>query len=153
MGHARKETNQLSTWEELGILKGLPSNPLMISKMPLWEDKDAELTNRARGYLDVNCAHCHSPKGSADNSGLFLEYSRPLGYAVGKCKPPVAAGAGSGDLRYIIVPGKAQDSILSFRVHSNKIDVRMPEIGRTVIHTEGAKLVEDWINSLVPESC
>jgi hypothetical protein len=66
----------------------------------------------------------------------------------GICKTPVAAGAGSGGLQYDIVPGNAAESIFDYRMDSNQPDVRMPEIGRTLIHTEGVALVREWINSL-----
>ena len=46
-------------------------------------------------------------QGPGDTSGLLLEYWRPFGMEVGECKPPVAAGAGAGELDYDIVPGDA----------------------------------------------
>jgi hypothetical protein len=112
-----------------------------------WEDTAAPLEARAKAYLDSNCAHCHNPGGFASNSGLFLEYWRPVDTAYGVCKSPVAAGAGSGGLQYAIVPGAADQSIMTYRMDSNEADVRMPEIGRSVIHTEGVALIRDWINS------
>ena len=48
------------------------------------------------------------------------------------------AGSGSGGLNYAIVPGNADESITHYRMNSNEPDVRMPEIGRTLIHDEGA---------------
>jgi hypothetical protein len=97
--------------------------------------------------------HCHSPGGAADTSGLFLEYFRPFGVAVGECKTPVAAGAGAGDLEYDIVPGHAELSIMDFRMDSNEPQVQMPEIGRSIIHTEGVQLIRDWINAMSPVDC
>ena len=77
----------------------------------------------------------------------ILHDARPFGTEVGECKPPVAAGDGAGDLMFAIVPGDAGQSILPFRMDSNAPDVRMPEIGRSVIHTEGVELIEAWINT------
>ncbi len=114
----------------------------------------ADLDDRARGYLDVNCAHCHQPLiGAADTSGLFLEYDRPFGRDAGECKPPVAAGPGTGGFDYAIVPGNAAESIMDFRIDSDDIEVRMPEIGRSIIHTEGVQLIRDWINAMDPVDC
>ena len=45
-------------------------------------------------------------------------------------------------------PGDAEKSITVYRMNSNEPDVRMPEIGRTLIHDEGVALVREWINSL-----
>ncbi len=146
--------NQLDHWTAQGILAGAPSDTDSIDTIPLWGDTSASLDRRARGYLDVNCAHCHQPvSGAADTSGLYLEYWREFGTAVGKCKPPVAAGGGAGDLDYDIVPGDAAASIMDFRMDSNETAVRMPEIGRSIIHTEGVQLIRDWINAMDPVDC
>ncbi len=145
--------NQLDYWASEGILIGAPEDTDSIDTIPLWGDTTADLDDRARGYLDINCMHCHAPGGAADTSGLFLEYFRPFGEAVGECKTPVAAGGGSGGLEYDIVPGDADSSILHFRMDSNETEVRMPEIGRTVIHTEGVELIAQWINAMEPNNC
>lgn len=146
--------NQLDYWTEQGILIGAPDDTDTIDTIPLDEDTSADLDDRARGYLDVNCAHCHQPLiGAADTSGLFLEYYRPFGTEVGECKPPVAAGPGTGDLEYDIVPGNAAESIMDFRMDSADVEVQMPEIGRSIIHTEGVQLIRDWINGMDPVDC
>lgn len=146
--------NQLDYWTEQGILVGAPSDTDTIDTIPLWEDTSADLNDRARGYLDINCAHCHQPLiGAADTSGLYLEYYRSFGTEVGECKPPVAAGDGAGDLNYDIVPGDAAASIMDYRMDSNETEVRMPEIGRSIIHTEGVQLIRDWINAMDPVDC
>lgn len=146
--------NQLAHWTAQGILSGAPTDTDTIDTIPLWGDTSANLDDRARGYLDINCAHCHRPViGAADTSGLYLEYFRPFGTDVGKCKPPVAAGEGAGDLDYDIVPGNADASIMHFRMNSNETNVRMPEIGRSIIHTEGVELIREWINAMDPVDC
>jgi parallel beta-helix repeat protein len=143
-----KAVNQLAYMEQEGVLAGLPDDLSSIDTVPHWEDTAADLQNRAKGYLDSNCAHCHNPGGFASNSGLFMEYWREVDTQYGICKTPVAAGAGSGGLKHAIEPGDAAASITTFRMDSNEPDVRMPEIGRSVIHEEGVALVREWINSL-----
>jgi parallel beta-helix repeat protein len=146
--------NQLTHWTNLGILAGVPSDLSTISTIPLWNDTSASLDDRARGYLDVNCGSCHSrAAGAANTSGLWLEYDRPFGREVGECKPPIAAGDGSGGLKYGIVPGNADASILHFRMTSNAPEIRMPESGRSVMHSEGVQLIADWINAMEPNDC
>jgi parallel beta-helix repeat protein len=145
--------NQLNHWTIANILSGAPEDKVSIPSIPLWGDTGANLDDRARGYLDVNCAHCHSPGGAGDTSGLFLDYFRPFGPAVGACKPPVAAGGGSGGRSYDIVPGSSTQSILVYRMDSNELKVRMPEIGRSIIHPEGIELIADWIDALDPVDC
>jgi uncharacterized repeat protein (TIGR03806 family) len=140
--------NQLRYMEQQGILVGVPDDLESIDTVPDWEDTAASLQDRAKGYLDINCAHCHRSEGFAANSALFLDYWREVDESYGICKTPVAAGSGSGGLQYDIVPGNADASITAYRMDSNEPDVRMPEIGRTLIHEEGVALIHEWINSL-----
>lgn len=153
IGYVEGAENQLAHWTNANILTGVPADTAAIDAIPLWGDDTATLDDRARGYLDINCAHCHYPSGAGSTSGLYLEFSRGFGFEYGECKPPVAAGAGSGGLSHVIVPGDASKSIMSFRVNSDKTDVRMPEIGRSVIHTEGVELINAWINAMPPRDC
>ena len=140
--------NQLRYMEQQGILVGVPEDLDSIDTVPDWEDTSLNLEDRAKGYLDINCAHCHRPTGFASNSALFLDYWREVDESYGICKTTVAAGAGSGPYTYDIVPGDASESITPFRMDSNEPEVMMPEIGRTIIHDEGLDLVNEWIDSL-----
>lgn len=151
--YASGTENQLTQWLSNGILAGVPADTASIVTVPDWEDSAENLDERARAYLDINCAHCHSETGMARTSQLFLEFWRPFDISYGRCKPPVAAGAGAGTLDYDIVPGSADDSILAFRMASNELDIRMPEIGKTIIHDEAVSLIRDWIDAMPPEVC
>ena len=66
----------------------------------------------------------------------------------GICKPPVAVGRGSGNRPYDIYPGRADDSILLFRMEESDPAIAMPELGRAINHTEAVAVLRDWINSL-----
>ncbi|HYD92224.1 MAG TPA: c-type cytochrome domain-containing protein, partial [Flavobacterium sp.] len=135
-------------WAEFGYLTGLPSQNA-VPVMAAYEDAGSgTLEERARAWLDANCAHCHNPGGPANTSGLFLEYTETNSTALGFCKSPVAAGNGSGGHRYAIVPGHPEKSILTYRIKSNDPGVMMPELGRKIVHEEGVALVERWIASL-----
>lgn len=141
--------NQLEHWRRTGLLAGAPA-PASIPRLAAWDDPREPLEARARAYLDVNCAHCHGPAGSASNSGLFLaaEETRPGALGVGK--PPVAAGRGAGDLAVGVDPGHPERSILAFRMASGEPGVMMPELGRALVHQEGVVLIRDWIRSMPP---
>jgi parallel beta-helix repeat protein len=146
--------NQLKNWHQLNLLTGLPGAAEDIPTTPVWGDDDAELTARAKAYLDINCAHCHNPTGKAKMTGLFLEYERDWKEtAFGNCKPPVAAGLGSGGREYALVPGKPQDSILAFRLETTNPSAMMPELGRTLIHSDSNALIKKWIKSLPTKDC
>ncbi|HPZ88746.1 MAG TPA: SO2930 family diheme c-type cytochrome [Flavihumibacter sp.] len=140
--------NQLQAWSAKGRLKGLPAAE-KIPLLPNWQDdKRYSITERARAYLDVNCAHCHIPGGDAVNTGLFLQYEETKPIHLGINKEPLSAGGGAGGLNYDLVPGDAKSSILAYRMNSTEPGTAMPELGRTLIHYEGVKLVQDWINQM-----
>ena len=144
--------NQLKYFEEKNILVGLPDFD-EIPKFPIWNQKNsASIEKRAKAYLDINCAHCHNPKGSAKNSGLDLSFNQRDLRKQGVFKPPVAAGKGSGNLKYSIVPGHPEESILIFRMKSQAPGVMMPEIGRSVVHKEGVSLISEYIENLKESS-
>ncbi|HWA31356.1 MAG TPA: SO2930 family diheme c-type cytochrome [Rhizomicrobium sp.] len=142
--------NQLAHWTRIGILTGAP-DPAAAPRLPRWDDPAAPLDARAKAYLDVNCGHCHNPKGLASNSGLFLTYEEENPSARGILKRPVAAGRGSGGLLYAIMPGHPEQSILLYRMQSTEPGVMMPQIGRTMTHKEAVKLIGDYIASLPAE--
>ncbi|MGB6317677.1 MAG: hypothetical protein WBG08_03505, partial [Litorimonas sp.] len=108
-------------------------------------DEDAPLEARARSYLASNCAHCHQPDGPADTSGLDLRLDAEDMRTVGRCKPPIAAGSGTGGRIFSIVPGQPDESILTYRLASTKPGAMMPELGRSLAHDEGVALIRDWI--------
>ena len=140
--------NQLLHWAKTGKLQGMP-DLAKVPQLPDWKDnKHFSLEQRARAYLDVNCAHCHIKGGDAANSGLFLDYEQKDPQHLGIMKSPVSAGGGAGGLNYDIVPGDAANSVLAFRMESNEPGTAMPEMARTVTHKEGVKLIVEWINSM-----
>lgn len=137
--------HRLAAWRARGMITGLPAD---LQRLPRWDDPAAPIAARARAYLDVNCAHCHNPRGAASNSGLFLEYQRTDPLETGIGKHPVAAGRGSGNLLVDIAPGAPDKSILIYRLESLDPGIAMPELGRATVHREGAKLLRDWIAAM-----
>lgn len=117
-----------------------------------WHDESYAIEDRAIAYLNIHCGHCHNPNGAADTSGLLLDGSHSANVNLGVCKPPVAAGGGTGNLLYSIVPGKPEQSILLYRMESSAPDEMMPELGRSLIHTEGIELIRRWITEM-PGNC
>jgi uncharacterized repeat protein (TIGR03806 family) len=137
--------NQLGRMAKLGRLEALPAAG--IPRNARFDDASAGVEARARAYLDINCGHCHSAKGPADTSGLWLDASTRDPIRLGLCKPPVAAGQGTGDHMFDIVPGRPDDSILVYRINSLDPGAMMPEVGRATVHAEGVALVRDWIRA------
>ena len=123
--------------------------PQVAQRIPLWEARDqVPAAEAARGYLDVNCAHCHNPQGAASNSGLYLGWLERDSIKLGIGKRPVAAGRGSGNLDFDIVPGDAVHSILYYRMASLEGGIAMPELGRASRDTAGLATVQRWIGGM-----
>jgi uncharacterized repeat protein (TIGR03806 family) len=140
--------NQLVYWTRLGYLRGAP-DPSQAPKQPIWNDPSTgSLNARARTYLEVNCAHCHSPNGSASNTGLYLTDLETDPMRIGFCKTPVSAGNASAGMLFDAVRGHPELSILAHRMASDEPKIMMPEIGRTLVHREGVELIREWLASL-----
>lgn len=146
-GSAWDPINQLDAWRSRGLLVGGP-DAVDAPRSAVWTDETQPLDERARAYLDINCAHCHNSVGPADTSGLFLEPSTDLGPHLGVCKAPIAAGTGTGGRRYGIVPGEPDESIFVFRLSTTDPASMMPELGRALTDDAGVALVAGWIESL-----
>lgn len=139
------DEHQLAGLVKAGMLDRAPTDAPRVAR---WDDASAPIADRARAYLDVNCAHCHNPAGAASNSGLFLDWDRADGVARGIGKHPVAAGRGSGTASVVIDPGNPDNSILIYRLSSTEPGVAMPELGRASVHREGLAMLRQWIATM-----
>lgn len=117
--------NQLQKLADLNMLNGL-SSPSDVAVLPNWEDQNFSLSERARAYLDMNCAHCHSPGGFCEEIPMDLRYETTY------------EDSGIYDLRYGIL------GFTSFYLNG----VSMPLIGTSMVHEEGFALIEEYVNSL-----
>lgn len=112
--------NQLQHFQDLGLLSTFDTSQL--PSLPRAFREGVPLAAQARAYLDMNCAHCHNPKGKGKDAGLNLSFtlSESESGITGK-KDQIRQRIGSG---------------------------QMPRIGTTVVHAEGLKLIEDYIRAL-----
>ncbi len=136
---------QLSSWSARGLID-LPSEEL--PRLADYENESEILDSRARAWLEINCAHCHRKEGPAKNTGLYLLASEKEPYRLGVNKPPVAAGRGSANLKFGIVPGNPNESILVHRIETMEPGEMMPELGRKMQHVEGIALIRKWIEEM-----
>ena len=139
-----KPQNQLAKWHDLGWI----DQDLDFMKMINYSSLNEDIEDRARAYLEINCAHCHIPGGAADTTGLYLMLEETNKKSLGFYKKPVAAGKASFNLKYSIVPKKPNQSILLRRMESMDPGIMMPESGRALKHVEGIEVISEWINSL-----
>lgn len=146
------QPDHLQALVDAGALTGAPPRAMWPHAVNAFDASTGSLDERARTWLDINCAYCHNPTGAARTSGLFLERAQTDLAKVGVCKAPVATGRGSGGRLYDIVPGQPDASILVYRIESTQPEIRMPELGRNLVHAEGLALIREWIAAM-PGAC
>jgi uncharacterized repeat protein (TIGR03806 family) len=149
--YATGRENEIAHWSRVGILHGAPS-PAAAPTLPVWSDPSTgDVNARARAYLQANCSYCHDGAGGeARPSGLVLLGTTTNPTDLGICKAQVAAGPVG--LTLDIVPGHPEQSLLVARVATTQPHFAMPELGRSLEHTEGVALLTQWISAM-PGSC
>lgn len=139
-----RSDNQLRTWAHIGLFSQDIGSASQYGAMPDPSDAAAPPGNRAKAYLDANCAMCHRPGGPTPvNMDLRYETSladmRLVGVAA---ESPTVPGA----LR--VAPGEHTASDLWRRVSSNDGAIRMPPLGRTLLDERALNLLATWIDGL-----
>ena len=112
--------NQLQHLHSEGIMDQV--EPTTIHKLPEWDNPKFSLEERARAYLEVNCAHCHNNQGFA--SGIKLRFSYELSLEESRIANNKA------DIKNRMTRGE------------------MPKIGTTIIHQEGLSLIKEYMENL-----
>jgi hypothetical protein len=49
---------------------------------------------------------------------------------------------------YDVVPGKPDESIVTYRMESVEPEIRMPQFGRNLVHKEAVALIRQWISEM-----
>jgi uncharacterized repeat protein (TIGR03806 family) len=138
--------NQLAKWISVGILdNNLPST---IQSVVDYNDVSKSLDLRVRSYFDIQCSHCHQVGGNAEYVNLRMAFSQTSDPAMmGVCLNPALLVPGIVHGR-VVQPSDVANSTLNYMVTTNNPSLRMPRLGRTVVHQEGVDLIQQWINSL-----
>lgn len=147
-----RTANQLATLTHLNIFDSSPDTTpvglgtLMTSAAP--DDLSASLEDRARSYLDANCASCHQP-GTGVNANFDARMSTTLDNQ-DLIYGNVQLDLGIHDAR-ILIPGQVDRSVLMKRLNSVHTDFAMPQLAKNLIDTVGVNLIADWVNSISPD--
>ncbi len=154
--------NQLSQLYTMGVLRDAPpdvnrDDPFAVVEKPLPpgdrprlvdpHDKSADLDQRARSYLHVNCAHCHRFNGGG-SARIYLPFDTSI-YKTEAVSTRPSQGAFGIEDALIIAPGDPDRSVLYFRMAKSGAG-HMPRLGSTLIDPQGLALVHDWIQQLPP---
>jgi uncharacterized repeat protein (TIGR03806 family) len=113
-------------------------------------DPAAELFERARSYLDANCANCHQPSGPTPTN-LDLRHGTPVG-DMEACDVAPKKGDLGVDGAILLSPGSPETSTLLDRMLALPASGhRMPPLGSSQIDPLGTSVIHDWIDTL--EQC
>jgi autotransporter-associated beta strand protein len=138
--------NQLRTLNRLGLFNPAFDESAITNfeSLSALTNLTASLQQRARSYLDANCAQCHQPGGA----GITFDarYDTPLPQQ-NITNFPAAFSLGV-DNACIIKADDVWRSVLLSRINTNATAIKMPPLARGVIDTNAVQVFNDWINSL-----
>lgn len=123
----------------------LPRDPTALPRLVPARANDADLEARARSYLAVNCAHCHTQNGGG-NSAMSFGWAVPRERMQTINEIPQHGDFGLADAR-IVAPGAPGRSVLVPRV-AMRGPGQMPPVGSRASDAEGLQLLVEWIQSL-----
>jgi uncharacterized repeat protein (TIGR03806 family) len=137
--------NELRAWNHAGLFAP-EMNDADLAKVPTLaaaDDATRSVQDRARSYLDANCAQCHRPGGTV--AYFDVRYDTPL-EKQGLIDGPVLIDQGI-DRPRVISPHDIWRSIIYMRANTVD-DIKMPPIARETIDQKGVKLLQEWITGL-----
>ena len=137
--------NELRTWNHLGLFapRFKDKDLRTFATLAPADDTSRTLEDRARSYLDANCAQCHRPGGTVAN--FDARYDTPL-TSQALIDGPVLIDQGIDHPR-VISPHDIWRSIAYMRANTLG-DIRMPPLARETIDQKGMQLLKEWINSM-----
>lgn len=155
-------TNQFDQFTQMGLFDTAPAKPAdnQVLVAPYTTQlgsppAGATLDQKARSYLQANCAHCHQPNDGNDQA-VFPNFDLRYGAAfkdTGICNAQVTQGMVPGSTSTTIFkPGDPTNSVMLTRMTEPYTDQngdgRMPKIGTHVVDMQGVQLIGDWITSI-----
>jgi uncharacterized repeat protein (TIGR03806 family) len=137
--------NELREWNHLGLFNtNLDATDFsMFPKLARADDHSRSLEDRARSYLDANCAHCHRPRGTV--AYFDARYDTPLA-AQNLINGNVLIDERIDNPR-IVAPNDTWRSILYLRASSSEA-FKMPPLAHNEPDVKNITLLREWIESL-----
>ncbi|WP_419211072.1 malectin domain-containing carbohydrate-binding protein [Maribacter sp. X9] len=141
--------NQLVTLSSLGILDRTVTDGQtggFLTHVSI-DDPNGSLDEKARSYLDLNCAYCHRP-GTGNRADFDLRLFNTLSQTgLTTAKYNTAIGIPGEE---VLIPGDASRSQVYHRVASKDPSIMMPPLAKGQVDAKGAALIEAWIDQLLP---
>ena len=134
--------NQLRTLNRLGLFNPAFDETAITNfeTLSALGNNSASFQDRARSYLDANCAQCHQPGGSG--STFDARFDTPL------ANQNLINGGLDGSGMAMIVPKDIWRSKIHQRMDTTNSVIRMPPLARQLVDSNAVAVLEGWINSL-----
>jgi len=140
--------NQLSILARAGWLTGaVPDQPDESPRFADPRDATADLNERVRSYLHVNCSHCHQIHAGG-TATINLTHDVPLADAKLIDVRPSQGAFGLSDAR-LVASHDPLGSVLLYRIAKTG-GGRMPRIGSELVDEEAVAMIADWIAQMPP---
>jgi mono/diheme cytochrome c family protein len=138
--------NQIATLQHIGILDSTATaDPADIDRLPDPADTSGDLVDRAKSYLHANCANCHRPGGPGRGP---MDFRYEVAHEdMGACNVAVTTDDFGDPNVAIIVPGDASISAVNIRTSRLNLGA-MPPLGKQVVDSDGAALLDQYVSSL-----
>ena len=118
-----KRVNQLRYLMNKGLIQHTSLDSF--KRLPNYKDITLSVEQRARAYMEINCAHCHQSDGYAGQTTISLDYATGL----------ETSGIKLNKNNIIIRMSEMGDS-------------HMPKLGTTMVDKEGLELVKNYITRI-----
>jgi hypothetical protein len=146
--------NQIDQLKGLGFFDQAPAAPYQEALIPPYESQAgtppaaATIEQRARSYMEGNCAYCHRPDNlDMGMVTIDLGLATPLG-KMNLCNAPPVKGDQGDPSATLLTPASPLKSLMWLRMNAAPNMGRMPQIGTAVVDADGLKLMGDWISSI-----
>ena len=138
--------NQLRTLNRLGLFKPAFDESAITNfeKLSALTNLTASLQERARSYLDANCAQCHQPGGP----GITFDARYNTPFANQNISNYVAQVSLGYDNAKIVAPKDIWRSMIHQRINTTADTYKMPPLARALVDTNAVAVLDAWINSL-----
>ena len=145
LGVSARQLDRPGAWNRLGLFDPTMSDEAIarLPRLARLDDPSRSLEDRARSYLDVNCAQCHRPGGVP--ADFDARYATPLAEQrlIGAT---VRIDLGVDSARAIAPNDPWRSAVLTRILTSDP--TKMPPLAHETIDRAGADLVRSWIASL-----
>jgi uncharacterized repeat protein (TIGR03806 family) len=135
--------NMVSTLQALGLFNA-PLMPASLPQMPSLHDGTVFAQDRARAYLDANCAQCHRPDGPA-RGNWDGRFSTPLDMQQLIGADPVEAEGITG--AKVLAPQNPDSSIL-FKRLSALDGTAMPPLAKSILDDSALSVFTAWLSGM-----